>query len=87
MTGLKKRDPLTQQSHESTTGAPPNKNPDSPLLVGGGKGSTHGASGDWRALAQRIQHETDSSVIVDLVQQLIAKLDEEKSRKLGRQQK
>jgi hypothetical protein len=37
---------------------------------------------DWRELARRIQHETDSSKIVSLVQQLIAKFDEQNSRGL-----
>ena len=35
---------------------------------------------DWRALAQQVQQETDSSKIVNLVQQLIAKFDEQNSR-------
>jgi hypothetical protein len=35
---------------------------------------------DWRDLAQQIQKETDSSKIVNMVQQLIAKLDEQNAR-------
>jgi hypothetical protein len=35
---------------------------------------------DWRELARRIQEEPDSSKIVNLVQQLIAKFDERNSR-------
>lgn len=35
---------------------------------------------DWRELAQRIQQETDSSKIVNLVQQLLAKFDEQDAR-------
>ncbi|MGA7634043.1 MAG: hypothetical protein WCB11_25035 [Terriglobales bacterium] len=35
---------------------------------------------DWRDLARQIQQETDSSKIVNLVQQLIAKFDEQNSR-------
>jgi hypothetical protein len=33
---------------------------------------------DWRELARRIQDESDPAVMVELVQQLISKLDEEK---------
>ena len=36
---------------------------------------------DWRDLARRIQHETDSNVMIELIQQLVVKLDAEKSRK------
>jgi hypothetical protein len=46
-----------------------------------------GASADWRELARRIQQETDSGVMLDLVQELITKLDEQNSRKLARKQK
>jgi len=45
------------------------------------------SSEDWRELAQRIQRETDSVVMMDLVQQLITKLDEQKLRKQGFEQK
>ena len=45
------------------------------------------SSEDWRELAQRIQRETDSVVMMDLVQQLIIKLDEQKLRKQGSEQK
>ena len=34
-------------------------------------------AGDWRELAQRIQKETDSQKMIELVQQLINKFDEE----------
>ena len=36
---------------------------------------------DWRDIAQRVQVETDSHKMVQLVQQLIEKLEEEKLRK------
>ncbi|MGA2356083.1 MAG: hypothetical protein ABSG02_16420 [Terriglobales bacterium] len=48
-------------------------------------GSSHSASShidDWRELARRIQEESDSSKLVNLVQQLIAKFDEQNSRGL-----
>lgn len=48
-----------------------------------GDGNLHAASGhvdDWRELARRIQEEPDSSKLVNLVQQLIAKFDEQNSR-------
>jgi hypothetical protein len=35
---------------------------------------------DWRGLAQMVQQETDSHKMIHLVQQLIAKYDEEKLR-------
>lgn len=35
----------------------------------------------WRELAQRIQKETNPAVMIELTHELIAKLDEEKSRK------
>jgi len=35
---------------------------------------------DWRDLARQIQEETDSTKIVDLVQKLIAKFDEQNAR-------
>jgi len=38
---------------------------------------------DWRALAQRVQVETDSGKMINLVQQLIEKIDEEKLRENG----
>jgi len=38
-------------------------------------------AGDWRELAQRIQKETDSQKMIELVQQLINKFDEEELRK------
>ncbi|HSZ61474.1 MAG TPA: hypothetical protein VK828_06735 [Terriglobales bacterium] len=37
---------------------------------------------DWRDLARQIQAEPDSTKLVDLVQQLIAKFDEQTSRPL-----
>jgi hypothetical protein len=40
-----------------------------------------GNSADWRELAQRIEKEEDSGKMIELVQQLIDKLDEEKLRK------
>jgi hypothetical protein len=36
---------------------------------------------DWRQLAERVQQETDPNRMIDLVQQLITKLDEQKLRK------
>lgn len=35
---------------------------------------------DWRDLARQIQEETDSTKIVELVQQLISKFDEQNAR-------
>jgi hypothetical protein len=40
-----------------------------------------GNCADWRELAQRIEKEDDSGKMMELVQQLIDKLDEEKLRK------
>jgi hypothetical protein len=57
------------------------------LLPGGNESSLPSARGDWRDLAQQIQQETDSSKIVNLVQQLIAKFDEQNSRLPGKQAK
>jgi hypothetical protein len=37
-----------------------------------------GDTADWRELAQRIEKEDDSGKMIELVQQLIDKLDEEK---------
>jgi hypothetical protein len=39
------------------------------------------ATADWRELAQRIQKETDSEKMIELVQALIDKFDEEKGQK------
>ncbi len=36
---------------------------------------------DWRELVERIQQETDTLKLVNLVQELIGKFDEEKLRK------
>lgn len=36
---------------------------------------------DWRALAQRVQAENDPGKMIELVQQLIAKIDEERLQK------
>ena len=36
---------------------------------------------DWRELVRRIQEETDTLKLVNLVQELIVKFDEEKLRK------
>jgi hypothetical protein len=57
------------------------------LLPGGNESSPPSTRVDWRDLAQQIQQETDSSKIVNLVQQLIAKFDEENSRLPGKQAK
>lgn len=38
---------------------------------------------DWRELAQRIQHETDSKKMIELVQQLLDRYDEEKRTRQG----
>jgi hypothetical protein len=42
--------------------------------------SATGHVDDWRELARRIEQEPDSSKIVSLVRQLIAKFDEQNSR-------
>jgi hypothetical protein len=42
---------------------------------------------DWRALAQLVQTETDSTKMIDLVQQMIEKFDEEEDRKGSRSAK
>jgi len=42
--------------------------------------SAAGHVDDWRELARRIEQEPDASKIVNLVQQLIAKFDEQNSR-------
>jgi hypothetical protein len=36
---------------------------------------------DWREIARRIQEETDPEEVLNLVQELIAKFNEEKLRK------
>jgi hypothetical protein len=36
---------------------------------------------DWRELARKIQQETDPNRMIELVQELIAKFDEERLRK------
>jgi len=46
--------------------------------VGSSPGSTHE---HWQGLAQQIQKETDPQKIIHLVQQLIARYDEEELRK------
>jgi hypothetical protein len=38
-------------------------------------------TGDWRELAQRIQNEADPQKMIELVQQLIDRFDEEKVQK------
>jgi hypothetical protein len=57
------------------------------LLPGGNESSPSSTRVHWRDLAQQIQQETDSSKIVNLVQQLIAKFDEQNSRLPGKQAK
>ncbi len=53
------------------------------LLPGGDSTSpSTNRAEDWRDLARQIQEEKDSTKIVDLVQKLIAKFDEETSRPL-----
>jgi len=52
----------------------------------------HGQDGDatvedWRDLARRIQNETDSNAMIEMIQQLIAKLDAAQLRKKGRDEK
>jgi hypothetical protein len=39
------------------------------------------SAGDWREVAQRVGGETDSEKVLELVQELIEKYDEEKTRK------
>lgn len=41
----------------------------------------------WRELAQRIQRESDPNVMIELTQELMAKLDAEKAQKQGRRNK
>ena len=36
---------------------------------------------DWRVLAQRAQHEPDTDKMIELLEQVIVKFDEEKVRK------
>lgn len=36
-------------------------------------------AGGWRELAMRVQQETDSNKVLDLVEQLIARFDEERA--------
>jgi hypothetical protein len=46
------------------------------------QGKNGGANtADWRELAQRVEKEDDSGKMIELVEQLIDKLDEEKLRK------
>jgi hypothetical protein len=39
------------------------------------------APADWRVLAQRAQHEPDTDKMIELLEQVIVKFDEEKVRK------
>jgi hypothetical protein len=39
------------------------------------------AAADWRVLAQRAQHEPDTDKMIELLEQVIVKFDEEKVRK------
>jgi hypothetical protein len=48
-----------------------------PQASNGVKSSTE----PWRALAEQVQREPDPDKMIDLVQELIAKIDEEKSSK------
>jgi hypothetical protein len=48
-----------------------------PQASNGVKSSTE----PWRALAEQVQRESDPDKMIDLVQELIAKIDEEKSSK------
>ena len=43
-----------------------------------GRRGGNGASEDLRELARRIQEETDTNKMIELVQELIAKFDEQK---------
>lgn len=83
MTDLRKRAARSQDQPPADLLA--NQQPDGSAPDGDGKTAVNGA--DWRELARRIQNESDSSVMMDLVQQLIVKLDEEKSRKTRAGQK
>jgi hypothetical protein len=53
----------------------------------GSDGNHQGSNGarpsaePWRALAEQVQRELDPDKMIDLVQELIAKIDEEKSSK------
>jgi hypothetical protein len=58
--------------------------PEGAKRPGGDDGATAeglSVSPDWRELARRIQDETDAHQMLELVQQLVDKLDEEKLRK------
>lgn len=85
-----KRDENAQPHREEllTTGSP-DQNLDGVARPGGGQPSSNAASGteDWRELARRIQNETDPAVMLELVQQLIFKLDAKNSHKTGRKQR
>ena len=78
MADLKKREAHSQAQTPASVLA--EKKADGRAPVGDGRSVPDGGSGNWRELAQRIQQETDSGVMLELVQQLIDKLDEEKSR-------
>lgn len=87
MVGMKKRDTRTPpQPSPVSLATSPRKSP-AGSVSGDDKTAAASASADWRELARRIQQETDSGVMLDLVQQLITKLDEEKARKPSRKQK
>lgn len=79
MADLKKRD--ARPRAQAPASVLSKKKPDGRAPLGEGNASPVTGSEDWRELARRIQQETDSGVMLELVQQLIDKLDEDKLRR------
>jgi hypothetical protein len=88
MMSASKRDKRLQPREELTAGSS-DQNSDRAALPGGGQPSSNAASAteDWRELAHRIQNETDPAVMLELVQQLVARLDAKNPLETGRKQK
>ena len=82
---------IPQRNDDSRRSDSPSVQPNEPaqahsiqetVMLTNGHNSLSAAShvDDWRELARRIEQEPDASKIVNLVQQLIAKFDEQNSR-------
>lgn len=85
MADLKKRE--TRPLPHATADILSDKKTDGRAPAKDGNPAHDGASADWRELARRIQLETDSGVMLELVEQLITKLDQEKAPRPGGRKK
>lgn len=79
MADLKKREARSQTQTPASVLS--KRKPDRRTPAEDERAAPGGGSEGWRDLAHRIQQETDSGVMLELVQQLIDKLDEEKLRR------